>query len=137
MVAGVVAGTGCSAPPDRPRTVQVRVGDVRLQAEVADDDEERAAGLRGRDGVPPGTGMVFRYDDPRPVRFTMSEVDYPLVAVFARDGRVVAVEQMPPCAASVADCPTYGPDEPVDTVVEAAPESLPSAAPGDELEDDD
>lgn len=126
-------------PPAAPADVAVAVsvglavGDVRLQVEVADDEAERAAGLRGRDGVPAGTGMVFRYPSARPVRFTMSRVTFPLTAVFAREGRVVAVEQMPPCAGTLAQCPTYGPDEPVDTVVEAAPPSLAGVAVGDPL----
>lgn len=141
-----VALTGCISDDPAPLSdrasvpaaasrVPVRVGDVALRVEVADDDEERAAGLRGRNGVPPGTGMVFRYPSPRPVRFTMSGVAYPLVAVFARQGRVVSVSRMTPCDGSLAACPTYGPEEPVDTVVEAAPGSLPDVAPGDRLED--
>ena len=51
--------------------------------------------------------------------------------VLARDGRAVSVEQLAPCPGSIAQCPVYGPDEPVDLVVEAAPESLPAARPGD------
>lgn len=130
---------GCSAaPPAAPSQssgpptaeARVRVGEAVLQVELAVTPEQRERGLRGRD-VPPGTGMVFRYDTPARVRFTMSRVDRPLVAVFARDGRAVLVEQMPPCPDTVERCPRYGPDEPVDVVVEAAPGSLPSARPGD------
>lgn len=98
--------------------------------DVARTQEQKEQGLRGRD-VPLGTGMAFPYDPARPVRFTMSGVDRPLVGVFARAGRAVAVERMTPCPGSVAQCPTYGPDEPVDLVVEAAPESLPDARVGD------
>lgn len=119
----VPAGTGVA------RTV-VTVGGVRLHVEVADSEAERVAGLRGRP-VPLGNGMLFRYDGARPVRFTMSGVLEPLVAVFVRAGSVVSVEQLVPCAGSVDDCPTYGPDEPVDSVVEAAPASLGAAARGD------
>ena len=61
----------------------------------------------------------------------------PLTAVFVLDGRVVASIVMPPCElAEPQDCPTYGPDEPFDTVVETAPETLPDVQPGDELEVD-
>lgn len=128
---------GCSEGADGPvpagngaAGTAVTVGGVRLQVEVADSEAERVAGLRGR-RVPPGTGMLFRYDGARPVRFTMSRVSEPLVAVFVRAGSVVSVEQLVPCAGSVDECPTYGPDEPVDSVVEAAPAALPAAAPGD------
>jgi hypothetical protein len=41
---------------------------------------------------------------------------------------------MPPCELDdPQDCPTYGPDEPFDTVVETAPETLPDVQPGDQL----
>ena len=120
-----------SSVPAAPATVPLSVGGVALQVEVADTPQERSDGLRGRTVVPPGTGMVFRYDSPREVRFTMSGVEPPLVAVFVREGRVVAVAQMAPCTGTVAQCPTYGPDEPVDTVVEAAPASLPAVRVGD------
>jgi uncharacterized protein len=116
--------------------VEVRVGDAGpLAADVAQTPGQRAYGLRGRDEVPPGTGMLFLFAEPRPVRFVMSGVPVPLTGVFVRDGRVVAVEQMAPCTdGDPADCPLYGPEEPVDSVVEASPESLPGVAPGDAVE---
>ncbi len=136
------ARTAPSVPP-RPttyeqtglRVVPVRVGDVTIKAEVADTPQSRSDGLRGRDGVPPGTGMVFRFGGEAQQRFTMSGVTYPLVAVFALRGTVVKVEQMVPCAGTIAQCPTYGPAGVVDTVLEAAPGSLPDAARGDALAD--
>ena len=116
------------APPRHSH--RVRIGDVELEVELALTDEQRRAGLRDRE-VPEGFGMAFPYDPAQRVRFTMSEVELPLVAVFARDGVAVSVEQLEPCPGSIAQCPVYGPDEPVDLVVEAAPASLPSARPGD------
>ena len=58
----------------------------------------------------------------------------PLRAVFVRDGRAVYTVLMPPCEDDAPqDCPTYGPDQPFDTVVETAPETLPDVQPGDRL----
>jgi uncharacterized membrane protein (UPF0127 family) len=110
------------------------LGGVELRLEVADEPAERAFGLMQRDSVPPGTGMLFRYDAPVRARFYMYDVVVPLTAVFVRDGRVVSSVVMPPCElAEPDDCPTYGPDEPFDTVVETAPETLPDVRPGDRL----
>jgi uncharacterized membrane protein (UPF0127 family) len=126
---------GCSSDepqPADPDQVRGTLGGVELLLEVADDPEERAVGLMRRASVPPGTGMVFLYDQPVEARFYMYDVPVPLRAVFVRDGRVVAAVLMPPCALDVPqDCPTYGPDEPFDTVVETAPETLPDVQPGD------
>lgn len=129
---------GCSsdepAPPADDR-VRATLDGVELLLEVADDAQERAVGLMRRESVPPGTGMVFRYDEPSEGRFYMYDVPVPLRAVFVREGRVLLSVLMPPCEPGVApaDCPTYGPDEPFDTVVETAPETLPDVQPGDRL----
>ena len=129
---------GCGgADPGPPADDRVRatLDGVELLLEVADDPDERATGLMRRTSVPKGTGMVFRYDEPVQARFYMYDVPVPLRAVFVRDGRVVLSVLMPPCGRGVApqDCPTYGPDEPFDTVVETAPETLPDVRPGDRL----
>ncbi len=127
---------GCSSqeatvPDDRLRAT---LDGVDLVLEVADDEQERSVGLMRRESVPPGTGMVFLYDEPVQARFYMYDVPIPLRAVFVRDGRVVFSVLMPPCEEPVPqDCPTYGPDEPFDTVVETAPETLPDVQPGDRL----
>ena len=156
LLAVVVASSACSfggpasTPEETPQaepsaepsvgqqieqTVQADLGGVALELEVADEPQERAVGLMGRTEVPAGTGMVFLFDTLSTSGFYMFQVPVPLVAVFVRDGVVVGVEQMPPCPETEpGDCPTYGPDESYDTVVETAPETLPDVAPGDRLE---
>lgn len=127
----------CSSEEPAPTAdgrVRATLSGVELLLEVADEPEERAVGLMRRESVPPGTGMVFLYDEPVQARFYMYDVQVPLRAVFVRDGRVVGSVVMPPCELDVPqDCPTYGPDEPFDTVVETAPETLPDVQPGDRL----
>jgi len=115
--------------------VEAELGGVPLRLEVADDPAERAVGLMGRTEVPAGTGMVFLFDAPVTSSFYMFQVPVPLVAVFVREGVVVGVEQMVPCTEPQPQaCPLYGPDEPFDTVVETAPETLPDVAVSDRLE---
>jgi uncharacterized membrane protein (UPF0127 family) len=131
---------GCSAeaaPPAAVAPPDERVRAVLGGVEVADEPSERAFGLMQRESVPAGTGMLFRYHEPVRTRFYMYDVPIPLTAVFVRDGRVVSSVVMPPCELDDPEqCPTYGPDEPFDTVVETAPETLPDVQPGDELEVD-
>lgn len=123
-----------AADPSAER-VQAVLDGVQLELEVADDGPERNRGLTGRTSVPPGTGMVFRYEELSENRYWMFGVPIPLRAVFVREGRVVSTVLMPPCTeADSADCPTYGADEPYDTVVETAPETLLDVAPGDRFE---
>ena len=146
LLAGALALAGCSSSEEQPAAapasapvqderVQAVLDGVELELEVADTAQERAVGLMRRESVPPGTGMVFRYDEPSTGRYYMFDVPIPLRAVFVRDGRVVSTVVMPPCGLDdPVACPTYGADGPYDTVVETAPETLPDVAPGDAFE---
>ena len=147
LLAGALALSGCSSSEEQPAAaptasepvqderVQAVLDGVELELEVADTAQERAVGLMRRESVPPGTGMVFRYDEPSTGRYYMFDVPIPLRAVFVRDGRVVSTVVMPPCGLDdPVACPTYGADGPYDTVVETAPETLPDVAPGDAFE---
>jgi uncharacterized membrane protein (UPF0127 family) len=134
LVAALVGCGGDDGPEVPPGGVRATLGDVPLVLEVADSPQERATGLMRREQVPPGTGMVFLFDEPVQSSFYMYDVPVPLKAVFVREGEVVYEVIMPPCEEPVpGDCPLYGPDEPFDTVVETAPETLPDVQPGDRL----
>ena len=117
-------GLGPPAPAGFGNPVTVQVGALPpIRAEVADSPERRAYGLMNRDDVPPGTGMLFRYDAPSTGDYYMYAVRQPLSAAFVRDGRVIHIAEMTPCTAAVPqDCPTYGPGSAAyDMVVETTP----------------
>jgi uncharacterized protein len=134
LLAGCSADEPAAAPVDDGRVSAVLDG-VELRLEVADDPTERATGLMRRESVPPGTGMVFLYDEPVQVEFYMYDVPIPLRAVFIDGDRVVSQVVMPPCEEpEPGDCPTYGADGPFDTVVEVDPATLPDVQPGDRFE---
>lgn len=106
----------------------MQVGDLPpVRAEVASTPEQRAFGLMQRGDIPPGTGMLFRYDGPGQGRgnYYMYDVNQPLVAAFVRDNRVIHVAEMPPCQEAQPEaCPTYGPGEAsYDVVVETVPQT--------------
>ncbi len=74
-------------------------------------------GLQMRPPLPPLRGMWFPYAPPAPARFWMHRTPEPLDMLFIRDGRVIALESsVPPCMH--LPCPSYGPDTPVDGVLE-------------------
>jgi uncharacterized membrane protein (UPF0127 family) len=76
-------------------------------------------GLQLRPPLPPLRGMWFPYGMPTPARFWMHRTPAPLDMLFIRDGVVLAIEaHTQPCMR--LPCPSYGPNEPVDGVVELA-----------------
>jgi uncharacterized membrane protein (UPF0127 family) len=88
-----------------------------IQLEVADEQREQAIGLQLRDPLPPLRGMWFPHRDPQILRYWMHRCNAALDMLFIRDDRVISIEaNVPPCPR--LPCPSYGPDELADEVVE-------------------
>jgi uncharacterized protein len=101
------------------RSDRISIGSESITVEVAKSDQERTFGLMGRAELPADRGMLFVYDEPRVVTFWMRGMLIPIDMVFLRDQEVIAViADVPPCLED--PCPTYGPDSPVDAVLELA-----------------
>ena len=100
-----------------PISVNTIVGDRAIGLEVAKTPQEQATGLMFRTELPEDRGMFFPIDPPRNVRFWMKNVLIELDMVFLREGVVQAIiPNVPPCLSET--CPNYGPDVPVDGVIE-------------------
>ncbi|WP_017654101.1 DUF192 domain-containing protein [Fortiea contorta] len=90
---------------------------TKIQLEVAQTPEQQAMGLMHRPALAPDRGMLFQFATAQPVRFWMKNVPVPLDMVFMRDGVVKYIQvAAPPCVSE--PCSTYGPNTPIDTVIE-------------------
>ena len=126
VAVGVAVGLGAGAalalePPQQlPVTAQWCLEPGRcIGLEVAATPGQQAMGLQLRPPLPPLRGMWFPYGMPTPARFWMHRTPAPLDMLFIRDGVVLAIEaHTRPCMR--LPCPSYGPDQPVDGVVELA-----------------
>ncbi len=88
-----------------------------IELEVAKTQEQQEKGLMYRPALPDNRGMLFQFPSAQPVSFWMKNVPVPLDMVFLQNGMVKYVEtSAPPCTKE--PCPTYGPNVPVDTVIE-------------------
>ncbi|HEX9711373.1 MAG TPA: DUF192 domain-containing protein [Actinomycetota bacterium] len=104
LAVGLAAGACTSDPSGVVVTIEQDGRRLEVTVEVADSPEERSRGLRFRDELSPGTGMVFIFDDLAPRTFTMEDVRIPLDLLVVRRGRLIEVFEMSPCAGDPANC---------------------------------
>jgi uncharacterized membrane protein (UPF0127 family) len=85
------------APQGRLPTLPLSAGMYLIDAEVAADFRQRAAGLMQRTSIPGNAGMLFVFDVPGPQCMWMRNTLLPLsVAFIADDGSIVNIEDMQP-----------------------------------------
>lgn len=124
----VVAGAQSQAiPPWRqtlsepPEETHIRVGETELEVELAVTSEETTLGLGYRNGLAPGTGMLFVGDDAQSRSFWMKGMRFCLDIVWIEDGALVgAAERVCPDPPGTADADraSYVSPEPVTHVLE-------------------
>lgn len=111
LLAAIVAVTAsCGGGEEQHGTLrfETRTGPVELPVELADSDEERRRGLMDRASLPADAGMVFLFEREHQGGFWMKDTLIPLsVAFLDRDGRVLEILDMTPCASD--PCPVYDP----------------------------
>lgn len=79
---------------------------VRVEVEVADDEEEHRVGLMYRTSLPEGKGMVFVFNEPQDRSFWMKNTLIPLdILYFDGEGMFVSRTTMSPC--TTVECPSY------------------------------
>lgn len=108
---------GINAGQLLPISVNTIIGDRPLGLEIAQTPQQQAIGLMFRTELPDDRGMLFPIEPVRNVRFWMRNVFIELDMIFLREGIVQAIiPNVPPCLNE--NCPNYGPDVPVDGVME-------------------
>lgn len=94
---------------------------VTLAAKVAATPEHRQHGLMEVEQLPPGTGMLFLFPEPRHGGFWMFQTLVPLdIAYVEADGRIGSILAMEPCPSPPAGttCPSYTPEHPYTIALE-------------------
>ena len=88
-----------------------------IQLEVPRGERQFSFGLQLRPPLKPLQGMWFDFGSPVLARFWMHRTPAALDMLFIKGGKVVAIEaNTKPCMH--LPCPSYGPDEQVESVVE-------------------
>ncbi|WP_066382930.1 MULTISPECIES: DUF192 domain-containing protein [unclassified Anabaena] len=90
---------------------------TEIELEVAATREQQEMGLMYRPALPDNRGMLFQFPTAQPVQFWMKNVPVALDMVFLHNGVVKYIQaSAPPCTSE--PCPTYGPNVPIDQVIE-------------------
>ena len=105
---GVAPAPGASpprlqvAPP--LQTAEITVGGVPLTVELAYLPADRSLGLSYREGLAPGTGMLFLFEGPAPRSFWMRGMQFCIDIVWIENGVIQgAAESVCPEPAGTAD----------------------------------
>lgn len=111
----MVQGAPMELPVDAaPLTFEADGETVSFDIEIADTAERRARGLMFRTDLPQDRGMLFVFEQTRPVSFWMQNTPSPLDLVFiGQDGRVIDILPGEPFSTA-----SIGPDEPSRFVLE-------------------
>lgn len=123
VLAVVVPLAGCATadpdalPVEAITLVRADGSEVAATVRVAATPDARSRGLMGVTDLPPGTGMLFLFPGVADHGgFWMKDTPIPLDIAFLRQGEIVAVATMPPCAAD--PCPVFRPGVPYDAALE-------------------
>lgn len=88
----------------RSERIEVRIGELVIQAEPARTSEERAQGLSDRPSMPPDEGMLFFLGEERIPGFSMRRMHFPLDFIWiSADGVVADVTPNVPPPTEVGD----------------------------------
>src|SRR5215213_1047969 len=107
--------------PSLLQTAEITVGGVPLTVELAYRPADRALGLGSRDGLAPGTGMLFLFEGPAPRSFWMRGMQFCIDIVWIENdviqGAAESVCPEPPGTADI-DLASYFSPVPVSYVLE-------------------
>lgn len=99
-------------------TADIRLPDgTLLMAEISDDDAERALGLSFRNQMAVDGGMLFLFDLPVQPEFWMKGMEFPIDIIWIKGETIVGITADVPVPTG-ADLPKYGPNVPIDRVLE-------------------
>lgn len=88
-----------------------------ISLEVPKSPRQFSMGLQMRPALPPYRGMWFSFQPPTLARFWMHRTLAPLDLLFLANNRILAITPNAPICPRLP-CPSYGPEELVDGVVE-------------------
>lgn len=79
--------------PEPRETAEIMVGDTPLMVELALEPDQQSLGLGYRNGLEPGTGMLFVFPDAAPRTFWMKGMRFCLDIIWIEDGEITGAAE--------------------------------------------
>lgn len=91
---GDTDATGANEVPLNKVLIETDQGQFEIFIELADEPEERRTGLMFRETMPLNAGMLFDFEQPRPISMWMKNTPLPLDMFFIRrDGTIASIAE--------------------------------------------
>jgi hypothetical protein len=100
-----------------PVLARIEVAGQRVYLEVPQTSEQQAKGLMYRTIVPRNRGILFEFDPPQVVEFSMQNILVPLDTIFLRNREIQQVQVAVP-ACNTENCPMYSSKVAVDQMIQ-------------------
>lgn len=86
--------TGAPSVGENKKTTTVSVGGIKINAVIADTEEERTTGLSGYDSLSSGEGMLFVFQEPDIYGFWMEGMKFALDIIWVNENKeIIYVEE--------------------------------------------
>jgi uncharacterized protein len=115
LVALAAVVSGCSdSGPKRASELNVRTvtlpSGTKIRAQILSHPSDIMRGMKFRDALPEGEGMLFMHTEEGHYRYWMYEVRVPLDMIWLNRRREIVqiVHNCPPCPGPESACPSYG-----------------------------
>lgn len=100
-----------------------KIGNKTYNLTLAKTDEEKQAGLSGKNNLAANTGYLFVFEEKGNYGFWMNGMKFPIDIIFIDDNKVVDFVENAPAplsGQSSATLPVYKPSDPINYVLEVA-----------------
>ncbi|MDV2993024.1 MAG: hypothetical protein N4J56_002678 [Chroococcidiopsis sp. SAG 2025] len=107
--------------PQKPQVIpilaRIEVAKQRIYLEVPQTPEQEAQGLMYRTIIPRNRGILFEFNPPQAIEFSMQNILVPVDTIFLRNTEIQQIQIAVPTCNEV-NCPTYSSKVKVDQMVQ-------------------